>query len=226
MSDSQVVTEDLLKPVSEQINYDLLLKHLPSGRLLEAAYNPDKNLGKLIYALSLEFLKIQSFVEKYTTETYIRDTIDLLENWERSLGVPSECFSTADMTIAERRIIAELIFGKFQGVRDDEDIDLYREFNGAQTLEDFERIAQLFGYNIEIESKNINQFPAEFPIEFTENIVDLAHTLYIYIEEGATEDYYFPLEFPIQFSEGTSKFLKCLFEIIAPANVQVIIRSN
>jgi hypothetical protein len=226
MSDSQVVTEDLLKPTSEQINYDLLLKHLPSGKLLEAVYNPDKNIGKLISALAIEFLKIQSFVEEYTVETYIRDTIDLLENWERSLGVPSECFPTADMTLTERRVVAELIFGKFQGVRDDEDIDPYRKFNGVQTFADFERIAQLFGYSIEKESKNINQFPAEFSLEFTENLNDLVHTLYIYIEEGATEDYYFPLEFPIQFSSGTSKFLKRLFEIIAPANVQVVIRTT
>lgn len=228
MNDSQIVTEDIFKPISEQINYDLLLRHLPPGNLLKAAYNPDKNLGKLIAALAIEFLKIQFFVKKYTEETYIRDTIDLLEEWERSLGIPSECFPTTDLTIAERRIVTELMFGKFQGVRSDEEIDLYREFNGAQTLADFERIAELFGYHIEIEieDKDINQFPAEFPIEFTEDLNDIVHRIYIYIDESLTEDIYFPLEFPIEFTRGTSKFLKCLFEIIAPAHVQVIIRST
>jgi len=119
---------------------------LPDGRAWGNKNNQDSNTRKLINSLAPAHNKNQQTVEILSEEAYIRNTVDLLTDWEESVGLPDECLGIAD-SIEQRRsdVIIRLrkkpfvTLSEFQELVDDifpdEGIIL---IPGEDYLEDFE----------------------------------------------------------------------------------------
>lgn len=185
----------------------LLAAHLPQGSLWQNSFSPDSNIGKLVIGLAVEFYRFQVLQQNLTTEMDIAQTNDLLIEWEKSVGLPDSCFST-NVSVETRRLQVEQKFSKFGGI---------------QIADDFVRVAAVFGVTVNIfpGSQLGEFFPLEFPLPF-ESSRTIRHIIYVEVI-GEVEVNDFPLLFPLPFGAGEFSFLQCIFDKLAPANVQVII---
>lgn len=197
---------------SKENNAFLLASHLPQGRLWEGGFDSTTNLGRLISALSIEFYRLSILAGKYVTEMDINQTSELLIEWEQSVGIPNSYFSSEGETIERRRAQVEQLFSNFGGV---------------QTGNDLVRVALFFGFDIQVwagvdYAGGSVTFPLTFPLIFTSDLRTITHTIYIDILDAGMGGVFFPLKFPIQFSVGGETFLRLIFEVLIPANVQLI----
>lgn len=197
----------LFNPYSINDNAIMLAGHLPKGRVWSSGFDNNSNLGKLIRGLGVEFYRLEVLTKKISDEIDVNFADELLPDWEASVGIPDDCFVT-NTTVAERRkqVLAKL-----------------GNFGGVQKAEDFIRVGELFGFDVRIiQGNNPGLFPMSFPFTFFENSRSATHTIFVEIIAYEQSDVDFPLSFPLPFSSGGSTFLKCIFEVLAQANVNVI----
>ena len=186
----------------------MLAAHMPVGKVWESTFDPASNMGKLIRGLGIEIYRLEILTQQISNEIDINQATELLEEWERSVGLPDSCFVT-NVPIETRR---EQILQKFSN------------FGGVQKAEDFIRVAAVFGFDIRIiPALDPGGFPLEFPITFFEDTKAAVHTIIVEMLGIIEGDIFFPLPFPIPFSLGGKTFLQCIFDKLAPANTQVII---
>ena len=147
-------------------------------------------------------------VGEIKAELNINKTNQLILDWERSVGIPDNCFSNTG-NIAQRRANV---------------LQKFSNFGGVQKEEDFVRVAEFYGFDINITPPGgaIGSYPLTFPITFFDSMRSATHTIFVEILNYSDSDVGFPLEFPLQFSDGGTSFLQCIFDVLAPANVQVI----
>ena len=198
---------NLFNPGTEEDHAFMLAKHLPTGKTWQAVFDGDKNLGKLIKGLAVEYYRLSVLIKKIETEMDINQTEELITDWEKSVGIPNDCFST-NTSIENRRLQVRETFSNFGGV---------------QTAADFVRVAALFGFNVSVTPGAARgAFPLIFPILFMGNEKSMRHTIVVKFLDPIISDDVFPLVFPIVFQPDHESFLRCLFEILAPANVQIL----
>ena len=208
------MTINLFNPYSVDENALLLAAHLPIGRAWERGFSPDSNLGKFLRGLAAEFYRLEVLSSDIVREMDINQTNDLLIEWEKSVGIPDQCFHSLDTkTIEERRDAVYLKFSKFGGV---------------QTAEDFVRVGAAFGIDLEVfygAAGGGIGFPMTFPTVFVSyaDYTEESHTIIVVITGTYTTSDTFALPFPIPFSSGPVDFLQCIFRKLAPANVEVIV---
>ena len=203
-----MVKNTLFDPQDTDTQALLLAKHLPQGRTWLAAFNGDKVMGKLIRGLAIEFYRLEVLYQNLYREMDINQTTDLIVEWERSVGIPDECFSI-DVTIEERRIQAR---------------EKLSNFGGVQLAEDFVRVGAVFGFDLTVlPGEQVLTFPLTFPIIFSSGSKESKHTIFIQINNDLSGPETFPLTFPIPFASGAREFLQCIFEVLAAANVQVLV---
>ena len=201
-----MVTTQVFKPNTADESHRLLASHLPQGKLWEAAFDVDSNMGKLVRGLSAEFIRLQILCQTLAVEMNIDTADQLITEWEQSVGIPNDCFST-NGTLEERRLQVKGLFSNFAGV---------------QTAGDFVRVAALFGITVTIEAGSLfGGFPLVFPTMFFDSSRSMGHTIVVNIAEVASS-IGFPMPFPIPFSSGSQQLLTCLYEALAPANVNII----
>lgn len=197
----------LFEPNTKEDNALILAAHMPEGRAWEAGFDLESNMGKFIAGLAVEFYRLQLLTKELSIEMDIDQTSELLIEWEKSVGIPNSYFNT-DETIERRR----------EQVK-----QLFTNFGGVQIAEDFVRVAAFFGITITVTAgADVGVFPLPFPIRFFGNITEVTHTIIIEITDTGASGVFFPLDFPLDFSTGGATFLQGIFDILAPANVQVI----
>jgi uncharacterized protein YmfQ (DUF2313 family) len=198
----------LFDPLEVDEQAFMIAAHMPVGRVWESTFDPLSNMGKLIRGFGVEIYRLEVLTQKISNEIDINQASELLEEWERSVGLPDSCFFT-NISIEERR---KQVLQKFSN------------FGGVQKAEDFVRVAAIFGFNIQIiTGLKPGGFPLEFPITFFEDTKAAVHTIFVEMLGIIEGDIFFPLPFPIPFSLGGKSFLQCIFDKLAPANTQVII---
>lgn len=198
---------DLFNPANTDDQAQLLAYHLPIGWIWSSAFDPNGNLGKLVRGLAVEFYRLEVLTQKITTEFDINQTNELLLEWEKSVGIPDDCFLTNTDLVTRRLQV----------------LQKFSNFGGVQKASDFVRVAQVFGYNITVTPTTPESlFPLEFPIIFFADVREATHTILVeFIDPPAGEEF-FPLPFPLPFNKGAQVFLQCIFNVLAPANVQVL----
>lgn len=182
-----------------------LADHWPKGRIWVNKYKETSGLGKIAVALANEFTRSEVFTQKILTELNLNKTIDLIERWEESVGIPDDCFTT-DVDIETRRlqVLQKLI-----------------SFGGAQTEQDFIDIANIFGFTITVSRPGTTAvFPLQFPIQFFGGGSGSSRNT-IFIQLPLTE-YIFPLPFPLKFSASSGIVLECIFRALVPITTDVI----
>lgn len=205
------VKNTLFDPHTIEENAYLLASHFPLGKLWLNAFNPNSAFGKLVLGLAKEFQRFEVLVSKFYKEMDINQTDEMLPEWEESVGLPDDCFST-DVPLATRRLQVR---------------EKFSNFGGVQLAEDFVRVGAVFGFDLTvIPYTSIAAFPLAFPINFVATSKEVKHTIFVVINGDLSGGDIFPLPFPIPFSSGGRNFLQCIFETLAPASVNVIIKTE
>ena len=203
---------DLFNPYSVDENALLLASHLPIGRVWQAGFSPDSNIGKFLLGLACEFFRFEYLSNLLSKEMDIRKTDQLLIEWEKSVGIPDSCFRVFS-DISSRRALVEQKLAKFGGV---------------QTAQDFENAALGLGFTVEVYYGAAGggfSWPMTFPTVFISyaDYTEESHTIVIIITGTYVSDDTFALPFPLPFGISPTQFLQCIFRKLAPANVEVIV---
>jgi len=180
-------------------NLESIIKYFRSDKLFIAKNKNGSNLRKLIIALSREIERFENKLQEVWNGYDFLNDENMLDRWEKALGIPDDCIKLSDDN-------------KKRG----ENIILKLSCLGASTASDFELIASLMGFEIEVlDGKTALTFPYEFPILFSKQ--DYKFTTVININSNYNSG--FPYTFPIEFIEDESYRLKCLFKKLMPSNI-------
>lgn len=200
----------LFKPSTLEDHHFLLASHMPNGSFWSEAFNVDDDFGKLLLGIAVEFLRFQSIEENLLDEMDINKTVDLLREWETSVGIPDECFGITESNENRQKQV----------------LQKFSKFGGVQKAEDFVRVAAVFDIVIEVKTgSGPGSFPLTFPLTFFSSTKAMKHTIFI-IRDTVLFGSGFPIVFPYTFIQGSEAFLQCLFNKLAPANVKVIIKNK
>lgn len=192
---------ELFAPDTEQA--DLLAMHLPQGGVFDAARKDGTNFRKLLIALGEELFRLETAIYIVCNELDPRKTIDLLPEWERSVGIPDLCFkNTGDLE--ERR---QQVLLKLRGVR-------------VQTAQDFIDLAALLGEVVEIEQGvTRGVYPMQYPIIYYPSAKAARFTMIVHFPNVPSPKY--PLQYPIQYQFSRAGIIECVFRNVRPANVDI-----
>jgi len=189
-------------------NAQSLANYLPNGELFRAKKILESDFRKLLNGLTKEFRRAELKLKEMVDEYDISKTVNLLEQWERALGIPDECFNTNGKSIDLRRkyAIAKLAL------------------MNIQTRKDFIDLAAYFGYNITIENGDIySGFPLKLPILLTSSKKVARYTMIITFVD-IDKFNVFPLTLPFQLGGDETSFLRCLFQKLKPAHIRLLFR--
>lgn len=188
---------------------DTLADYLPPGIMFEGGKIDNTNLRKLLRGLAQELFKSEDLLKQWTEEYYPDCTTLYLDEWEKTLGIPDDCFSGTGTQEERRR-----------------DILVKLASLGIQTEQDFEDLAALFGVTVEIEQGADfggagNTFPLQFPVSLLFSSPKEARFTII-VRFTVPDTSRFTLFFPIVFGGNEIAILECLFNKLKPANCNVI----
>jgi hypothetical protein len=196
----------LFKDKTQDEQAQTLSVFMPSGKAFMAAQIDDSKLRALINGLAVEQWRSENLMNDITYEHQIDQTTLLIEEWERALGIPDQCFKTDGMLeVRRQQVIAKLAAG-------------------IQTAEDFIAFALRLGYTIKTTpGRDLGLFPftGKFPIMF----FDRPQTARYYMRITLVTEVYpnvFPLGFPLPFGPQFGASLTCLLYKLIPANVSLL----
>lgn len=193
----------LFAPHTLEQHAQAIANFLPSGRLFVA-----KNVRDSVYRMILRGLAhteqdAESLLIAFSDELDISTTTAFLEPWERTLGIPDECFDT-NTTLEIRR---QQVLIKLAAL-------------GVQTEQDFIDLAAIYGVRIAIESGITHfAFTLTFPIIFFDTAKDARFTMLVFYETPVAST--FTLTFPFVFGGAEIPVIECLFRKLVPANVDL-----
>ncbi|MEM7523612.1 MAG: putative phage tail protein [Pseudomonadota bacterium] len=181
-----------------------LADHLPTGRLWARKHREGSKINGLIRGCATAFNRVQQQIETLANEFHVPLSVDLLPEWEASVGLPDECLRDLE-TLAERREAVIQRLRKVPIVTREEYRTLLEELTGLE-------IRVIPGAQIEV-------FPLEFPITFSGT--SARFKLYIEFPEKRTG---FRYDFPVPFGGFRSDIAECVLKRISPSNVFIYFR--
>jgi uncharacterized protein YmfQ (DUF2313 family) len=184
---------------------DQLAVSLPEGRAWNAKTIPGTLMRSLIVGCAAEFNLVQQQIERMAREFNINLSVDLLPEWEASVGLPDSC-----------QIVVDNLVGRRQAV-----IDRIKKIP-IVTVADFEAlILSLTGKTATVvPAAPFESFTFSWPITLSTS--SPLFKLYIIVDD-ATEGG-FTYNFPVVFGSTVNGLIRCVLEQIIPANVVLIIR--
>jgi uncharacterized protein YmfQ (DUF2313 family) len=179
--------------------------YLPNGPLFLSKKLSGTKLRSLLIGLAQQIMIAENKLELTWQELDPSTTTLLIEEWESAVGIPDECFDQFG-TLADRR----------RNV-------LVKLNSSIQTEQDFIDLAALFGFTIQISiGSEVSTFPMTFPFPLFSSEKEIRFTLIIDFNVPSSSS--FPFTFPFVFEDGGVAEVKCLFEKLKPANVNIIYR--
>jgi len=195
---------DLIQNNSQIPQTNILASYLRNDRLHQAKNINGTNLRKLLLGLAEGLLDFNNNLNIYTNEADIRKATNLIEEWERTFGIPDCCLKN-EGTLQERRNNILIKLAGLQGT----------------LIEQFEYVINLLGYSgIQvIAALDFITYPLRYPFPyFTEE--QALFTIYIILPPELSPTVY-PLPYPIPYNSIISK-LECIFNKLKPANVKLV----
>lgn len=190
--------------------YSKILRRLmPQGWAWISVNDPNSITYKLLYSLSAEFCRIDERAKELINEVDPNTTFELLEDWERLLGLPDECDGTEDKSIQERRArVIQVLTTR-----------------GGQNEDFYKRLASNFGFDIDVISAS-DQPPFTVGKSRVGDKLTNGDWKFAFVIEA-------PAEFLTRFRVGQSttgdrlvtvgnNTLKCLMEKYKPAHAVVL----
>jgi len=187
---------------NEAKSISILSQHLPSGPAWEAKARPESNFYKILKGMVKEFSRIEAQIQGIADEHDIDQTLELLNEWETSVGIPDECFST-EVSLAQRRDNIILKLGAL---------------NGVASENDFINIANILGFDIEITagSELASLFPLSFPLPLFADLNEARFTMRVQVNNLLPPGI-FPIPFPVAITSESVNILECVFNLLKPA---------
>lgn len=183
---------------------DLLAAHFPQGGVFDAVRRDESTFRNLLEGVSGEFLRLEQQVHDLCKELDPNSTRLLLEEWERSLGIPDDCIGISG-TVEERR---QAILLKLRGLR-------------LQTADDFIELAAIFGKVIFIIPGAVpGSYPATYPTIYGGS-EKARHTMIVVFPFEKNNVY--NLAYPSPYG-NTGGVVECLILNNRQSNVKVIFR--
>lgn len=177
-----------------------LANYLPHGKLWAGKNLQDTNLRKFLEGLAQELIRTEGYLKAFSDEYIPVDLGDIfLDEWERVLGIPDDCFTgTGDVAERKRDILVKLAS------------------LGVQTVEDFENLAAIFGVVVDVIPGNDYYTSPGFPFPITQE-----NSRYYIVIEFNNPNPGFPYTFPFTFGGEEGPILECLYRKLKPANCEV-----
>lgn len=191
--------------LSKEQQANTIANYLPGGRAFSVKNLSGSSLRNLLLGWAEELIRIDEILAIFREDTVPSDTQFFIDEWEQALAIPDDCFRSISGTDEERRLA---IVTKLAAL-------------GIQTDPDFVGLAAKFGISVTVESGSIHGlFPYTFPITFYATPRDARFTLVVRptIPIGPS----FTYTFPIQFGSQDLATITCLFDMLKPANVNVV----
>jgi len=187
---------------NEAKSISILSQHLPSGPAWEAKARPESNFYKILKGMVQEFSRVEAQIQEVADEHDINKTLNLLNEWETSVGIPDACFTT-EVTLAQRRINIRLKLGTL---------------NGTVANQDFVDIATILGFNVVITPAIdlVPLFPLTFPLPLFADINEARFTMRVEVI-GVLPPGVFPIPFPLILTSSATTILECVFNLLKPA---------
>lgn len=183
---------------------EVLAGYLPQGRAFGAKMIPGTVTRDLLEGLAQELIRSTDLVRTFRDEILSDDTVLLLPDWERALGIPDDCFTGTGTTEERRRdVLAKLAS------------------LGVQTAADFVKLAALFGVTAVIVAGSVHGvFPYTFPMVFFPDDRAARHTILVDLSAPTFEA--FTYTFPLTLGSPVQGIVECLFRKVKPANVDLL----
>lgn len=175
--------------------------HIPEGRAWNSKIDENSVMYKNIKSLASAFNIVQQQIELIANEFNINLTVDLLPDWEESVGIPDDCiFELQDLE--ERR---ETVIQRLKKIP-------------VVTKAEFEALALSLGIEVTVlPGGEVEAFPLTFPFNFSETYPKFR--MFVYFPGDRLG---FPYNFPLTFGSFSIDVIKCVFDRVAPANVEII----
>lgn len=197
-----VATLEIFKPPRDLGKAGTILAdHMPEGRAFGKKCEDGSVMSGLIKGLASDFLIVQEQIFELASQFDISLSVDLLPDWEESVGIPDDCIFNID-TLSERR---NAVISRLRNIP-------------VVTKEDFEQLAfGLSGLTVTVTAGRDTE--AVFPFSFHVVLGDAGARFHMYVDFGAVSDG-FPYTFDFPFS-NSARFdvVKCVFARVKPANV-------
>lgn len=185
---------------------DVLAQYLRDDRLHCAKNIENSNLRKVLIGLACEWLRFRDKVDEIYDEYDINQTTLLIEEWEKVVGIPDDCFDNTG-TLEERRTNVLL---KLAGTN-------------VTTAKQFEDLAAILGFTVTVETGvETSTLPLVLPFILLEEAE--APFVIVVTLDASLEPSGLPLTLPFTLSEQAPEILQCFFNKLKPANTVVIFR--
>ena len=186
-----------------------LAAYLPRGLAFTSAQDITTNFGKFINGLAGEICRTYKALNDLSEDYDILSTSELLPQWESSLGIPDNCFP-ATGTNAERRLHVLIKFAKMN----------------VQTIAQMQALAVSLGFTDAIvRPYNESLLPYDVPFTPVASLGMPDSRYYIVITAANAVVATPPYDVPFTPTANNSTLLTCVFNIVRPANCQVIYKN-
>ncbi len=190
--------------VEEQTN--ILARYLPNDRIYIGKYIEDNPMRKILIGLAAVWLDYREILDLLFDEWDPQNTSIFLDEWEKSVGIPDDCFDIA-ATDDERRV----------------NILLKLTSLNATTAKQFEAVAAILGITVTVTSGlAFSTLPLILPFLLL-SAEEAAYTIVVTLD-ASLEPEGFPLTLPFTLTSPFPDILECLFNKLKPVNTQIIFR--
>ncbi len=199
---------ELFKTSTQDETAQQLADSIPQGRAWDAKNVEDSSCRKLINSLAVAHNSSQQQIELLSDEFQILQSVELLPDWEESVGLPGECLGNAE-TLVERR---EKVINRLRK-------------QPIVTLLDFQTyLDDLFpdlGLLV-VPGSEFYTYEYDLPVHFLGD----TNERFILVVTIPTSGGEYEYEFEFLFEGGTdTASLECILNKIIPSNVLLIIEN-
>lgn len=202
----------------EQIT-ESISRYLPSDRLFQSKFNKQKNLYMFLNGIAAEFKRANDLLREYNIQYYPDQTIDFIDEWEQTLGLPDNCFTQTITELNTFPFTLPFEIGSNSVINNTSIVERRRNIliklagMNLQTDTDFENTAALLGITVNVVGGADEVVsPPILPIK------KARFTIVVLMQSNTT----FPLTFPIVFGTNEFSILECVFRKAKPANCDLL----
>jgi len=170
---------------------------LPEGRVWNKKNLDSSTIFKLIRSIAQGFNTVQQQIELLADEYNINLSVDLLPEWEESVGIPDDCLTELD-SLEQRR---NAIISRLRNIP-------------VVTKAEFEALGfELIGETITVTDGWSYDLANNFPDKYSR------FKMYVQFPFSLAG---FPYSFPLPFGRFRNDLIDCVFRQVKPANTIII----
>jgi len=196
----------MIESRTQQEQARVLANYLRNDNLHEAKNKEDSNLYKVLLGLAEGWLDFRENAKDIIDNYNINHSLLFIEEWEKAVGIPDNVFSVAsDIETRRKNVLLKIAGSK------------------AETKEQFENIAKILGFNIQVEPAfQYCKFTYKFPVLLVSQ-GSRPFVIVVNIDKSLKPNG-FPFKFTFKFSTSPANILKLFFNKIKPSNTIIVFR--